>query len=148
MRELESLLEIEADAQLCRSSNASEAAWNSDVHSPLLKLALKPCKQPLLRRHVLTSARINPAFIPPMKEGSYYDVVGSKMVDYGIALHPEDNEPLDRSMRRALAHLPTQTHHFNQIAYDPVRLAANAVSIETKTGSKAFKKRGCKLASG
>lgn len=102
-RELETLLEIKADAQLCRSSNASEAAWNSDVHSPLLKIALKPSEKPLLRRHVLTSSRISPAFIPPMQEGSCYDVAGSKMVDYGIALHPEDGDPLDLSIRRALA---------------------------------------------
>ncbi|KAH7019715.1 hypothetical protein EDB80DRAFT_887337 [Ilyonectria destructans] len=94
-RELETLLEIKADSQLCRSSNASEAAWNSDVHSPLLKTALKPFKHPLLRRHVLTSSRISHACIPPMQEGSCYDVAGSKMVDYGIALHPEDGDPLD-----------------------------------------------------
>ncbi|KAH6961898.1 hypothetical protein BKA56DRAFT_499600 [Ilyonectria sp. MPI-CAGE-AT-0026] len=137
-RELEILLEIKADAQLCRSSNASEAAWNSDVHSPLLKIALKPSKKPLLRRHVLTSSRISPAFIPPMQEGSCYDVAGSKMVDYGIALHPEDGDPLDLSIRRALAHLPVHSHHLNQTAYDPIRFAANAVSIETKTGANGL----------
>ncbi|KAI8710495.1 hypothetical protein NCS52_01566600 [Fusarium sp. LHS14.1] len=135
-RELQALLEIRDDALLCRSSNASEAAWNSDVHSPLLKLALKPFKKPLIRRHILTSTPINSEFVPPMREGSFYDKVGSKMVDYGIALHPDEDSPLDQAIRRALQQLPTTTHYFNHVAYDPIKYAANVVSIETKTGSK------------
>lgn len=73
-----------------------------------------------------------------MQEGSCYDVAGSKMVDYGIALHPEDGDPLDLSIRRALAHLPVHYHHLNQTAYNPIRFAANTVSIETKTGANSL----------
>ncbi|KAH7150657.1 hypothetical protein DER46DRAFT_578682 [Fusarium sp. MPI-SDFR-AT-0072] len=135
-RELEDLLEIRNDALLCRSSNASEAAWNSDVHSPLLKLALKPFKRPLIRRHVLTSTPINPEFVPPMRECSFYDKVGSKMVDYGIALHPDENSALGQAIRRALQQLLTSMNYLNHVAYDPIKYAANAVSIETKAGSK------------
>lgn len=134
-RELEALLEIRDEALLCRSTNASEAAWNSDVHSPLLKLALRPFKEPLIRRHVLTSTRINSAFVPPMKEGSFYDKVGSKMVDYGIALHPDEDSPLGQAIRCALRPLPSSKQYLNQAAYDPIKYAANVVSIETKTGS-------------
>ncbi|KAI3571972.1 hypothetical protein IWW34DRAFT_765410 [Fusarium oxysporum f. sp. albedinis] len=145
MRELEILLEIKTDAQMCRSSNASEAAWNSDVHSPLLKLALKPCEKPRLRRHVMTSTRINSIFIPPMKEGSYYDVAGSKMVDYAVALHPEVNDPLDLAIHRVLQHSPTSTHYFNHTAYDPIRFAPTAVSIETKTGANGLQEARLQL---
>ncbi|KAH7146734.1 hypothetical protein B0J13DRAFT_442303 [Dactylonectria estremocensis] len=60
------------------------------------------------------------------------------MVDYGIVLHPEDGDPLDLSIRRALAHLPVHSHHLNQTAYDPLRFATNAVSIETKTGTNGL----------
>lgn len=134
-RELEALLEIRDEALLCRSTNASEAAWNSDVHSPLLKLALRPFKEPLIRRHVLTSTRINSAFVPPMKEGSFYDKVGSKMVDYGIALHPDEDSPLGQAIHCALRPLPSSKQYLNQAAYDPIKYAANVVSIETKTGS-------------
>ncbi|KAH6973818.1 hypothetical protein BKA56DRAFT_620018 [Ilyonectria sp. MPI-CAGE-AT-0026] len=117
-RELETLQEIKTDSQLCRSSNASEAAWNSDVHSPLLKTAVMSLHPP---------ASALPSF-PPCK----------RMVDYGIALHPQDGDPLDLSIRRALAHLPVHSHHLNQTAYGPIRFAANAVSIETKTGANGL----------
>ncbi|EXK75893.1 hypothetical protein FOQG_19343 [Fusarium oxysporum f. sp. raphani 54005] len=145
MQELEHLLEIKADAQMCRSSNASEAAWNSDVHSPLLKLALKPCEKPRLRRHVMTSTRINSIFIPPMREGSYYDVAGSKMVDYAVALHPEENDPLDLAIHRILQHSPTSTYYFNHAAYDPIRFAPTVVSIETKTGANGLQEARLQL---
>ncbi|KAH7112688.1 hypothetical protein EDB81DRAFT_735162 [Dactylonectria macrodidyma] len=135
--ELETLLEIESDAELCLSSNASEAAWNIDVHAPLLKLALKPFEESL-RRHILTSSRISPAFSPPMQEGSCYDVAGSKLVDFGIALHPERGGLLDNAIHRALAHLPAHWHHLNQTPYDPIRFGANAISIETKTGTNGL----------
>ncbi|KAF5019918.1 hypothetical protein F66182_8058 [Fusarium sp. NRRL 66182] len=144
-RELEIILEIKADAQMCRSSNASEAAWNSDVHSPLLKLALKPCKKPQLRRHVMTSTRINSIFIPPMHEGSYYDVAGSKMVDYAIALHPEESDALDIAIRRILQYSPAATHYFNHAAYDPIRFAPTAVSIETTTGANGLQEARLQL---
>ncbi|KAG4268349.1 hypothetical protein FPRO04_12455 [Fusarium proliferatum] len=145
MRDLTTLLEIKKDAQMCRSSNASEAAWNSDVHSPLLKLALKPFEKPQLRRHVMTSARINTIFIPQMKEGSYYDVTGSKMVDYAVALHPEENDPLDLAIHHVLQHSPMPTHYFNHVAYDPVRFAPIAVSIETKTGTNGLQEARLQL---
>ena len=61
---------------------------------PLLRLALRPYKEPLIRRYVLTSTPIDSEFVPPMKEGSFYDKVGPKMVDYGIALHPDEDSPL------------------------------------------------------
>ncbi|KAJ4307650.1 hypothetical protein N0V84_012586, partial [Fusarium piperis] len=134
-RELDALLDIMGEALLCRSSNASEAAWNADVHSPLLKVALGPFKEPLIRQHILTSTPINSEFVPPMKEGSFYDKVGSKMVDYGIALHPEEDSPLGQSIRRALRPLPSSKQYLNHAAYDPIKYAANVVSIETKTGS-------------
>ncbi|KAF4982318.1 hypothetical protein FDECE_17538 [Fusarium decemcellulare] len=132
--ELNNLLEIETDAKLCQSSGASEAAWNIDVHGPLLKLALKPFGQSL-RRHILTMSRINAAFYPPMQQGSCYDVAGSKLVDFGIALHPEEDGPLNNAVRRSLVDLPVHLYHVNQASYDPIRLAPNVVSIETKAGS-------------
>lgn len=57
-----------------------EAAWNLEVHGPLLKLALTSF--PSLRRDLLTTAHISKPFIPDMHAASAYDCTRAKMVDW------------------------------------------------------------------
>lgn len=122
----------------CSAGEATHPRLNGILTSthPFLKLAFKPFEKPLIRRHVLTSTPINPEFVLPMRECSFYDKVGSKMVDYGIALHPDENSALGQAIRRDLHQLPTSMNYLNHVAYEPIKSAANTVSIETKAGSK------------
>lgn len=86
LHEFAVLREIEQVAEACRAQGASEAAWNVDLHGPLLKLALAPFQS--LSRDILTHARISKPFVPEMKASSYYDFTRSKIIDWGIRVRP------------------------------------------------------------
>ncbi|KAF5023709.1 hypothetical protein F66182_4230 [Fusarium sp. NRRL 66182] len=129
--ELAALRKIEQAAKRCHVEEASEAAWNVDVHGPLLELALEPF--PSLSRHVLTQARISRPFVPKMKATSHYDFTRSKMIDWGIRLHPSPSTAAH--IREILLPLPENQHSVNQSTYGPVRFDPIGVSIETKTAN-------------
>ncbi|RYC78489.1 hypothetical protein BFJ63_vAg18636, partial [Fusarium oxysporum f. sp. narcissi] len=82
MEELAALLKINDAARYPEKGGARESAWNLNIHGPLLELALKPLKS--LKRELLTYARISPPFIPELRTDSFYDIISSKMVDFGI----------------------------------------------------------------
>ncbi|KAF5970394.1 exostosin 3 [Fusarium coicis] len=86
MEELAALLKIKDAARYLEKGGAHESAWNLDIHGPLLELALKPFKS--LKRELLTHARISPPFIPELRTDSFYDIVSSKMIDFGITVQP------------------------------------------------------------
>ncbi|KAJ4307436.1 hypothetical protein N0V84_012740 [Fusarium piperis] len=128
LHELAVLREIEQVAEACRAQGASEAAWNVDVHGPLLKLALAPFQS--LSRDILTHARISKLFVPEMKASSHYDFTRSKMIDWGIRVRPP---PSTLSRIQALVdELPDSQSSVNQTVYGPVRYEPIAISIESK----------------
>ncbi|KAF5966607.1 hypothetical protein FBULB1_11575 [Fusarium bulbicola] len=128
VHELAALRKIEQAAKKCQVEEASEAAWNVEVQGPLLELALEPFSS--LSRDILTQARISRPFVPEMKAASHYDFTRTKMIDWGIRLHP--SQSTTARIREILLPLPDNQRSINQSTYDPVRFDPIAVSIETK----------------
>ncbi|KAM6514438.1 hypothetical protein FALCPG4_015575 [Fusarium falciforme] len=135
------LREIKQAAEACWAQGASEAAWNVDVHGPLLKLALAPF--PSLSRDILTHARISKLFVPEMKASSHYDFTRSKMIDWGIRVRPP---PSTFSRIQALVdELPDNQSSVNQTVYGPVRYEPIAISIESKIAIGALEEARLQL---
>ncbi|KAK2666918.1 hypothetical protein RAB80_017339 [Fusarium oxysporum f. sp. vasinfectum] len=131
IQELAALRKIEQAAKTCQVEEASEAAWNVEVQGPLLELALEPF--PSLSRDILTQARISRPFVPEMKAASHYDFTRTKMIDWGIRLHP--SQSTTARIQEILLPLPENQRSINQSTYGPVRFDPIAVSIETKTAN-------------
>lgn len=131
LAELASLRDIEMAANTCQTEEASEAAWNLEVHGPLLKLAL--ASFPSLRRDLLTTARISKPFVPGMHAASAYDCARAKMVDWGVRVCPSAD--IAAAIRGRLDTLPEAQRCLNQTTYGPVRHDPIAISIETKTAA-------------
>ncbi|KAH6866162.1 hypothetical protein B0T10DRAFT_70832 [Thelonectria olida] len=102
LQELSALREIEQATKTCQTEEASEAAWNVEVHAPLLKLAL--ASFPFLSRDILTYARISKPFVPEMKAASHYDFTRTKIIDWGIRVHPPPST--SAQIKRVLLGLP------------------------------------------
>lgn len=130
MQEFIALCDIEQAAKACQTEEASESAWNLEVHGPLLKLALAPF--PSLSRDILTQARISKPFVPEMQAASHYDFTRSKMIDWGIRVHPPPST--SARIRDVLLGLPFTQRCVNQTTYGPVRFDPVGISIETKIG--------------
>ncbi|RSL46386.1 hypothetical protein CEP51_015940 [Fusarium floridanum] len=115
--ELIALDDIREAAITCHIEEAAEAAWNLEVHAPLLKLALQPF--PSLRRDLLTAARISTPFLPEMKVKPPYDFTCAQMVDLGVrvCLPPH----LTEIVEQAIIRLPEEESCVNQTTYEPVR---------------------------
>ena len=131
---------IKRCARKCLALRLSEAEWNSDVHKPLLNLALTTWSgDASVACQNVTSARILPCFLPFTSTG---DVAEGKMVDFVLGPKiPEDSE-LDIAIRDALRSRAVQqqqspasnaAHHcVNQTDYPVLSRAPIAVTIETK----------------
>lgn len=131
IQELVALRRIEQAAKRCQVEEASEAAWNVEVHGPLLELALEPF--PTLSRDILTQARISRPFVPEMKAASHYDFARTKMIDWGIRLHPSQSTAA--LIQEMLLPLPENQRSINQSTYGPVKFDPIVVSIETKAAN-------------
>ncbi|KAH7121652.1 hypothetical protein EDB81DRAFT_814184 [Dactylonectria macrodidyma] len=130
VKELAALREIETAANTCQDEEASEAAWNLEVHGPLLKLAFAPYS--FLRRDLLISAQISKPFIPEMQASSVYDYTRAKMVDWGVRALPDAST--SARIRETLISLPEPHRCVNQTTYGPVRYDPIAMVVETKIG--------------
>ncbi|KAF4340975.1 exostosin 3 [Fusarium beomiforme] len=128
MEELAALLKIKDAARYLEKGGAHESAWNLDIHGPLLELALKPFKS--LKRELLTHARISPPFIPELRTDSFYDIISSKMIDFGITVQPSASTA--QHISKVLNAVPHNKHSINPTTYNLVRYNPIAVPIETK----------------
>ncbi len=123
------------------SLRRSEAAWNDDVHEPLLKLALS-------RRHGsvtyenATSARILPCFCPSFVPS---EVSEGKMVDFVLA--PSLSSELDAAIQDRLIGIASQAKSpslasahlcLNQTDYTPLTRSPSAVFIGTKVAGASL----------
>lgn len=140
-RELETLRDIEKAANECQTEEACEAAWNLEVHGPLLKLALDPF--PSLSRHILTHARISKPFVPEMRDESAYDFTRTKIVDWGVRIDP--SEETSSRLYEMIDRLPFNERSVNQTTYGPVRYCPIAISIETKIAIGALEEARLQL---
>jgi len=142
LRELEELDEIRDASRMCALHFFAEAAWNEEVHCPVLRLALKGYGSVvyrnvygrrmlyLVQRLILssTTARVLPSLVPRHGSG---DILQSKIVDYTINLQPDDE--MKHLIVGLLRSQPYALQTINQTMQGPVRYLPIAISIETKT---------------
>lgn len=118
-------VELHSAARECRNQSLSEAAWNSEVHSTLIRLALRgQWRSKGVWYRDVTSARIrDKSLLPTNKQ--------SKMVDYVLVIEPDaELEPCIRELMIAkrlssVSHAECEYLHFLLIG----------LSIETKRAS-------------
>ncbi|KAH7123388.1 hypothetical protein B0J13DRAFT_566540 [Dactylonectria estremocensis] len=138
LAELQALQDIKAEARECLRLGRSEAAWNLDVHGPLLKLAL--AQHRCVKKELVTTARIASPFLPPTNiPGSS---VESKMIDFVLVLaldgvSSDSDKRLDESIQKKIWSQPRDRQFINQTPYPPLQFRTIAVSIETKAAGSA-----------
>ncbi|TKA62185.1 hypothetical protein B0A49_12771 [Cryomyces minteri] len=147
------LMQVHLDARKLATKGHSEAAWNVDVHGPLLKKALLTSPHSTtLDSNVMdlpypipfypsfnsapsltssfrsTTARISPPRLLPTDISGYK--AESKMVDFGIVLQLP--ETLQRRIAQLTSPLGAALESLSPTTYTPLRYNPVAVSIETK----------------
>ena len=114
-------------ARECKVGDYPESAWNSEVHSRVLRIALEGRKSTQVWYKDLTSARISErSLLPYIPRFSSK----SKMVDYGIVIQPTEYSNLQTSILRL--YRERQLESVNQTDPNHVRFTPIAISIETK----------------
>ncbi|KAJ9634087.1 hypothetical protein H2201_009118 [Coniosporium apollinis] len=140
LQELREAIDIRRASRQCAEDHDSEAAWNDEVHSRVLRLALRPCSEVGYKN--ITTARIQPARLVPRHVSG--NVLESKMVDYAIYLAPdEEMRVVIRDTLRLLQ--PKESQSINQTMYDSLRQRPIAISIETKTPNAPEEQVGVQL---
>jgi len=144
--ELHHVRHLESVARECWTRRKSEASWNSNVHEPLLALALwRYCDTVAIEN--ATAARILPAFIPALTtgeavEGKTVDFVLSPIVqannlvppgaaseDAGLAVAAAIQNKLAAQPSAGFCDLGVNHTDYSPLLCDPI-----AVTIETKIG--------------
>ncbi|KAL8380717.1 hypothetical protein RB595_005140 [Gaeumannomyces hyphopodioides] len=155
--ELASLQKINKKSVACKREGASEGAWNTAVHYPLLELAADGSGVAPLP---ITTARIAPDWLsagdptsmlgpPPPAPGtassssaasaSVVDrrsgvLAGGKMVDFALVLDEDDRTPLGSAILQTVRMRGASERSINQSAYGPLMLRPLGVGIGTKAG--------------
>nr|POF02197.1 hypothetical protein CFP56_69112 [Quercus suber] len=111
-RELVELLEISDAAAECALEGASEAMWNDEVHSRLLRLAFRP--YPGIRH--LNVSQSGP-------------ILATKLIDYTVNLEPSAHEK--NLIIELIARQPDQLRTVSPSLYSLTRFRPVAFSIET-----------------
>ncbi|SMR65007.1 unnamed protein product [Zymoseptoria tritici ST99CH_3D1] len=125
------LARLVCKAEQHRVRGASEAAWNSAVHHPLLEASLVDSRFDAdFRFENITTATISPLALPP----SVFSAGGdARKVDFCLAFDiPPDLKAV----------LVERQVHLNQTEYTPVEFDAIAFSIETKSSTTASSDEG------
>jgi hypothetical protein len=122
------VLEIQEAARECRGESLSEASWNAEVHSRVLRLALsgRTREMGVWYRDITTASIHDPSLLPQVAATA----LQSKMVDYAMIISPQD----DPSFHERIIHTlkSTSSSSINHTAADYIRFTPIAVSIETK----------------
>jgi len=129
---LERAMEIFDAAKECSDGRYSESAWNSEVHSRLLRLALYGWWRSKGVWYLdITTAKIHDSsLLPRVVTGA---VMASKMVDYALCIDLDTSADMHgRIIERLRAEGKSSINH---TAAEYVRFKPIAVSIETKRGN-------------
>ncbi len=121
------VLDILDAARECKDGDDPESAWNSEVHSTVLRIALEGGESTNVWYKDLTTARISERRLLPEIPGFS---AKSKMVDYGIIIKPTVRSSLEASIKRLCRE--QRLDSVNQTNANHVRFTPIAVSIETK----------------
>ncbi|OIW23063.1 hypothetical protein CONLIGDRAFT_142503 [Coniochaeta ligniaria NRRL 30616] len=134
LRELDTLRDLEEAARDCVS--ASEAAWHTRVHVPLLAHATSGFRSVAVE--LASTAQIARGAMPPTTHNDGHDVSQGKMIDIAVVLRPTPNTRLANAIAAAAASTSGGADTFesvNQTSYPPLRFCPVAVSVETKASS-------------
>lgn len=123
----ERVLRVLGAARECEVGDYPESAWNSEVHSRVLRIGLERHESTEVWYRDLTSARISERRLLPNIPGFSPK---SKMVDYGIVIQPAFDSILEASIERLCRE--QQLDSVNQTDPNHVRFTPIAISIETK----------------
>ncbi|KAH6612911.1 hypothetical protein B0J18DRAFT_441388 [Chaetomium sp. MPI-SDFR-AT-0129] len=145
LAELDKIRDLGRIARECRRLERCEAAWNAELHGPLLKLALsRQGRSGSVTYENATSARILPCFRPTFVTGDLWGLSGREEVDYVIAprLSPEVDAAIEERLLKAyMLAEPTagaqaqDQLHVNQTGYPPLARSPMAISIAVTVGS-------------
>ncbi|GME51537.1 hypothetical protein GTA08_BOTSDO12605 [Neofusicoccum parvum] len=131
-RELDEILEVEAASHDLMTEEEYEPAWNCEVHSSVLRIALRPYEA--VNQRNITKASISPKHLVARNtNGAAFD---SKMVDFAMCIEP--SKDMRRRIKCALSSYMAEnpeyvTPSINQTTYPPLRTRPIAVCFETKT---------------
>ena len=121
------ILRVLDAARECKDGDYPESAWNSEVHSRVLRIALEGRESTQVWYKDLRSARVSERSLLPNIPGFGPK---SKMVDYGIVIQPTVDSILEANIERFCSEL--QIDSVNQTNPNHVRFTPIAISIETK----------------
>lgn len=121
------ILRVLDAARECKDGDYPKSAWNSEVHSRVLRIALEGRESTQVWYKDLTSARISERGLLPNIPGFSPKL---KMVDYGIVIQPTVDSILEASIERLCRE--QQLESVNQTNPNHVRFTPMAVSIVTK----------------
>jgi hypothetical protein len=127
------VLDILEAARECRSLCLPEASWNSEVHSPLLRCALRGNwkSQEVWYRDITTAQIQDTSLLPVVGAGSNTLTMQAKMVDYALII-----ESSGVMQSRILSTLRVEGKpSINHTNTEHIRFTPIAVSIETKRGA-------------
>ncbi|KAK1983505.1 hypothetical protein LZ30DRAFT_479723 [Colletotrichum cereale] len=120
-------------ARSCMEDSCHKSVWNFKVHYPLLEAAIRSHADATIE--VLTTTTINDLFLPKA-QSSASDVsrTASKLIDFGVALDPDDN--LKARLGGFLQELPPAEQSINPTRSRRLRHRPIAIPIETKSAHK------------
>ncbi|KAL8653684.1 MAG: hypothetical protein Q9210_001953 [Variospora velana] len=122
------VLEIESAAEECEVEDDAEASWNTEVHSRILREALRGhWRSKNIWYKDITTARIFDKELLPKVPGLS---AKNKLVDFAIIVRPQVLSVLDGAIKRKCASMPPKT--INQTDASYVRNKPIAISMEVK----------------
>ena len=126
------VLEIFDVAKECSVGRYSESAWNSEVHSRLLRLALYGWwrSKGVWYRDIMAAKIHDSSLLPRIATGA---VMSSKMVDYALCIDLDTSSDMHQRIIDTLR--AEGKPSINHSAAEYVRFKPIAVSIETKRGN-------------
>ncbi|KAK1826485.1 hypothetical protein QBC39DRAFT_376495 [Podospora conica] len=129
-REFEDVQDLVARSIACERIEMSEAAWNTDVHMPLLHLALRG--SPALGAYNITTARPCRDLLPKTYAAEESE---AKLVDLSINIRLETEPAVQEHILLLLAAEDAALRTINQSLYKLLCSQPSAVCIETKGSS-------------
>ncbi|KAL8762709.1 MAG: hypothetical protein Q9184_001333 [Pyrenodesmia sp. 2 TL-2023] len=122
------VLEIEGAAEECEVEDCAEASWNAEVHCRILRKALQGhWRSKNVWYRDITTAKIFDKELLPKVSGL---AAKTKLVDFAIMVRPQESSPLEDTLERKCALMPSKT--INQTDASYIRNKPIAISMEVK----------------
>ena len=137
--EFEELLEIVHTARKYQILDHSEPAWNTCVHVPILRIALRGCRDVILED--VTQASITD--LSRSRSGELLQESSPKMINFTLNLHPTRYSDLHLALELFVDNLRLRS--FNSSTYEPLCASPIGVVIETNVKAGSIFETGIQL---